>query len=66
MACINCDKIRAAILHGRMAEAAGLTLDVFREKMGLFDNTEKGAEGFTHISDIGEVAVAHAKPTKVK
>lgn len=37
MACINCDKIRSAILHGRMAEAAGLTLDVFREKMGLVE-----------------------------
>lgn len=37
MACINCDKIRSAILHGRMAEAAGLTLNVFREKMGLSD-----------------------------
>jgi hypothetical protein len=35
MTCINCEKIRAAILHGKMAEAAGLALDVFREKMGL-------------------------------
>lgn len=35
MACINCDKIRTAILHGKMADALGLTVDMFREKMGL-------------------------------
>jgi hypothetical protein len=35
MACINCEKIRAAILHGKMAEALGLTVVMFREKMGL-------------------------------
>jgi hypothetical protein len=35
MSCQNCSKIRAAILHGKMAEAAGLAIDVFREKMGL-------------------------------
>lgn len=34
MACQNCHKIRAAILHGRMAEAAGLTVDALREKIG--------------------------------
>lgn len=35
MACRNCGKIRSAILHGKMAEAAGLTVDVLREKIGL-------------------------------
>lgn len=35
MACVNCDKIRAAILHGKMAEAAGISLDALREKFGL-------------------------------
>lgn len=35
MACKNCSKIRAAILHGKMAEAAGLTVDALREKLGL-------------------------------
>lgn len=35
MACVNCDKIRAAVLHGKMAEAMGLTVDVLREKIGL-------------------------------
>lgn len=35
MACVNCNKIRAAILHGKMAEAAGLTIGALREKLGL-------------------------------
>lgn len=35
MACVNCTKIRSAILHGKMADALGLTVDMFREKMGL-------------------------------
>lgn len=35
MACQNCAKIRAAVLHGKMAEAAGLTVEALREKIGL-------------------------------
>lgn len=35
MACQNCAKIRSAILHGKMAEAAGLTVEALREKIGL-------------------------------
>lgn len=35
MACVNCERIRTAILHGKMADALGLTIDMFREKMGL-------------------------------
>ncbi len=35
MACVNCAKIRAAILHGKMAEAAGLSVQALREKFGL-------------------------------
>lgn len=35
MACQNCAKIRSAILHGKMAEAAGLTVDALREKIGI-------------------------------
>ena len=35
MSCINCDKIRDAIIHGKMAAAAGLTIEMFREKFGL-------------------------------
>lgn len=35
MPCINCGKIRTAILHGKMAEAVGLTVTTLREKIGL-------------------------------
>ena len=35
MPCVNCAKIRAAILHGKMAEAAGLSVQALREKFGL-------------------------------
>ncbi|WP_305096477.1 hypothetical protein [Croceibacterium aestuarii] len=35
MACQNCEKIRTAILHGKMAQAAGLTVEALREKFGL-------------------------------
>lgn len=35
MACKNCAKIRSAILHGKMAEAAGLTVTALREKIGI-------------------------------
>lgn len=35
MACKNCSKIRSAILQGKMAEAAGITIEVLRAKIGL-------------------------------
>lgn len=35
MSCQHCDRIRAAILQGAMADAVGLTLDALREKFGL-------------------------------
>lgn len=35
MACINCAKIRSLVLHGKMAEAAGLTVETLREKIGF-------------------------------
>lgn len=38
MACKNCAKIRSAILHGKMAEAAGLTVTALREKLGLSES----------------------------
>lgn len=41
MACVNCDKIRSAILHGKMAEAAGLTVEALREKFGLTGGDDK-------------------------
>lgn len=34
MACKNCEKIRSLLLHGKMAEAVGLTVETFREKIG--------------------------------
>lgn len=47
MACVNCAKIRSAILHGKMAEAAGLSVAVFRERFGLFpaENSEPQGDG---------------------
>lgn len=34
MACKTCTELRAAILHGKMAEAAGITVAALRAKMG--------------------------------
>ena len=34
MACKTCAELRAAILHGKMAEAAGITVAALRAKMG--------------------------------
>ena len=45
MACQNCKKIRSAILHGKMAEAAGLTVEVLREKFSISDPFESTDEG---------------------
>lgn len=35
MSCKNCAQFRQAVLHARMAEAAGLAVDKFREVFGL-------------------------------
>ena len=35
MACKNCGRIRSAILQGKMAEAAGLSIETMREKFGI-------------------------------
>ncbi len=45
MACVNCQRIRSAILHGKMAEAAGLSVAALREKIGVGAKTE--SEGAT-------------------
>lgn len=42
MACQNCAKIRSAILHGKMAEAAGLTVAALRERLGLHEDQPTG------------------------
>lgn len=35
MACQNCKTIRDLLLHGKMAAAAGLTVETLREKIGF-------------------------------
>ncbi len=45
MACQNCKRIRSLLLHGKMAEAAGLTVDTLREKMGFDEPVETTVEG---------------------
>lgn len=45
MACVNCKKIRSLVLHGKMAEAAGLTIETLREKIGFKYPTEDTTEG---------------------
>lgn len=46
MGCVNCKKIRDAIMHGKMAEAAGLSVEALREKFGIkADPVESTDEG---------------------
>lgn len=45
MACTNCAKIRSLVLHGKMAEAAGLTIETLREKVGFREPVEVTVEG---------------------
>lgn len=35
MACQNCKTIRDLLLHGKMAAAAGLTVETLRERIGF-------------------------------
>jgi hypothetical protein len=56
MACTNCAKIRSAILHGKMAEAAGLTVEALREKVGLKAEAPEPVE----------VAAENPEPPKAK
>lgn len=59
MACQNCHKIRAAILHGKMAEAAGLTVDKLREVIGLkSDEPATDADPVPEPDAKGDVAKA--------
>lgn len=51
MACVNCAKIRSAILHGKMAEAAGMSVAALREKIGI-----KTAEPAEPLAVVGELA----------
>lgn len=46
MACKNCETIRALLLHGKMAAAAGLTIETLRDKIGYRGNpVENTTEG---------------------
>lgn len=47
MTCVNCRRIRSAVLHGKMAEAMGITVETLREKIGLGKPAPEGAEKFT-------------------
>lgn len=60
MACQNCARIRSAILHGKMAEAAGLTVTALREKIGFAESKPTG--GYA----AGVVAIEKDVPEKLK
>lgn len=64
MACVNCKKIRSAILHGKMAEAAGLTVETFREKMGLSSTTPVSSAAAEPVAAVAESAKAKAAKAK--
>ena len=63
MACVNCQKIRTAILHGKMAEAAGLTVEVLREKIGFKEPVESTVEGLRATISI-DAEADHRKAAK--
>lgn len=60
MPCTHCAAFRSAVLHARMAEAAGLAVDKFREVFGL-EKVEK-TEGVGGI--VGEQGVEVIVPKK--
>ena len=59
MACVNCAKIRSAILHGKMAEAAGLTVTALREKIGI-----KATKPAEPLAVVGEQAPEQFPPER--
>lgn len=67
MACVNCKKIRSLVLHGKMAEAAGLTVETLREKFGIAEPVESTVEGLRTTVAIDADADHRAeKSTKAK
>lgn len=46
MTCVNCHRIRSAVLQGKMAQAMGITVETLREKIGLGKPAPEGAEKF--------------------
>lgn len=70
MACRNCHQIRTLILHGKMADAVGLTVETMREKIGFKtveeDNTVKELRYSVAIdaaSDHRKVDVTPVRPS---
>ena len=67
MACKHCAEIRTAILHGRMAEAAGLTLEKLRESIGWKSpEVAPQAESTGKGEVVGELAPEIIIPEKSK
>lgn len=68
MACVNCKKIRSLVLHGKMAEAAGLTVETLREKVGFkAEPVESNDEGLLTTVTVDAESDHRAKPaTKAK
>ncbi|WP_293921142.1 hypothetical protein [Sphingobium sp. UBA5915] len=69
MACVNCQKIRSAILHGKMAEAAGLTVEALRAKFNIANPHEETVEGLRTtiaIDPASDHRAEEAKPTPRK
>lgn len=55
MTCKHCQEIRTAILHGRMAEAAGLTVEKLRESIGWKAPEAEAPVEADELADGGEV-----------
>jgi len=71
MACKHCQEIRDAILHGRMAEAAGLTVEKLRESIGwkspeMDDSAIGGAVEAGELALVGETTGESIVPSKAK
>lgn len=70
MACAHCKKIRDAILHGRMAEAAGISVEALREKIGWKSPDEVLATGgpapTNETAVVGEQSPETIVPAKPK
>lgn len=65
MACAHCKQIRDAILHGKMAEAAGLTVEKLRESIGWKSEAEKESEALEAMTKAELLKVAESEGTDV-
>ncbi len=55
MPCKHCQEIRTAILHGRMAEAAGLTVEKLRESIGWKSPDAEAPAEVDELADGGAI-----------